>query len=368
MRAALLNEPESALEVVDDVELADPRAGEVCVAVSHSGVCHSDLTVVEGGYMFPVVLGHEAAGVVAAVGAGVSHVREGDKVMLTPLAPCGHCDGCARQQASRCPQAMSFVAGTRPDATSPLSRRGQLVHRGLGVGGFAARTVVPASGVVRLDDDVPLEVACLIGCAVQTGVGAALNTAAVQRGSTVVVLGLGGVGIAAVQGARIAGASRIIASDPVEARQQAALHLGATDAVGGDPDELKAAVADATGGRGTDYAFETAGVAALLSLALELTGPGGTAVAVGAPPPEHTVDIGSATLFMLQQKRLVGSLLGDCWPARDIPRLVGLWRRGDLDLESMITHRVPLAGVNEAFDRLRSAQGVRTVVEVAPES
>ena len=284
MRAALLNDPGSALEVVDDVELADPRAGEVCVAVSHSGVCHSDLTVVEGGYMFPVVLGHEAAGVVAAVGAGVSHVREGDKVMLTPLAPCGHCDGCARQQASRCPQAMSFVAGTRPDATSPLSRRGELVHRGLGVGGFAERTVVPASGVVRLDDDVPLEVACLIGCAVQTGVGAALNTAAVQRGSTVVVLGLGGVGISAVQGARIAGASRIIASDPVESRQQAALRLGATDAVGADPTELRAAVADATGGQGADYAFETAGVAALLSLAVELTGPGGTAVAVARAP------------------------------------------------------------------------------------
>ena len=366
MRAALLSEPGSPLELVDDVDLADPRPGEVCVAVSHSGVCHSDLTIVDGGFLLPSVLGHEAAGAVAAVGAGVSHVSEGDKVMLTPLAPCGHCDGCARQQASRCPQAMSFVAGTRPDATSPLSRRGQLVHRGLGVGAFAERTVVPASGVVRLADDIPLEVACLIGCAVQTGVGAVLNTAAVERGSTVVVTGLGGVGIAAVQGARVAGASRIIASDPVESRQQAALRLGATHAVGGDPDELKAAVADATGGRGADYAFETAGVARLVGLGLEVTGAGGTTVVVGAPPPEHTVDIGSVTVFMIQQKRLLGSLLGDCWPSRDIPRLVGLWQQGELDLESMISHRVPLSGVNEGFDRLRSTQGVRTVVEVAP--
>ena len=366
MRAALLTDPASPLEMVDDLELADPRPGEVCVAVSHSGICHSDLTIIEGGYLFPAVLGHEAAGVVAAVGDGVGHVSEGDKVMITPLAPCGHCEGCARQQASRCPQAMSFAAGTRPDSTSPFSRAGRLVHRGLGVGAFAQHTVVSASAVVRLDDDIPLEVACLIGCGVQTGVGAVLNTASVERGSTVVVTGLGGVGISAVQGARIAGAARIIVSDPVASRRQAALSLGATDAVGGDAGELREAVADATGGRGADYAFETAGVADLVRLGLEVTGPGGTTVVVGAPPPEHTTDLGSVTLFMLQQKRLLGSLLGDCWPGRDIPRLVGLWQRGELDLESMITHRVPLDDVNEGFDRLRSAEGVRTVVEVAP--
>ena len=366
MRAALLSDPSSPLELVGDLDLSDPRPGEVCVAVSHSGICHSDLTIIEGGYLFPAVLGHEAAGVVVGAGDGVAHVSGGDKVMITPLAPCGHCDGCARQQASRCTQAMSFVAGTRPDASSPFSHRGRLVHRGLGVGAFAEHTVVPASGVVRLDDDVPLEVACLIGCAVQTGVGAVLNTASVERGATVVVTGLGGVGISAVQGARIAGASRIVASDPVESRQQAALRLGATEAVGADPAELKAAVADATGGRGADYAFETAGVPGLVSLGLELTGAGGTTVVVGAPSPEHTTDIGSTTLFMIQQKRLLGSLLGDSWPGRDIPLLVGLWQRGELDLESMISHRVPLEGVNEGFDRLRNAQGLRTVVQVAP--
>lgn len=368
MRAALLDSPGSPLRLVDDLDLAEPRPGEVCVSVSHCGVCHSDLTIVDGGYMVPAVLGHEAAGVVAAVGAGVGHVAPGDKVLLSPVAPCGHCEGCARQQASRCAAAMSFVAGTRPDQTSPFSRNGYTVYRGLGVGAFAERTVVPASAVVRLDDDIPLEVACLIGCAVQTGVGAVINTADVHRGSTVVVTGLGGVGISAVQGARIAGAARIIASDPVASRRQAASRLGATDVVAGDAEELRQAVSDATGGRGADYAFETAGVASLVSLALELTGPGGTTVVVGAPPVEDTVSVGSATLFMLQQKRLVGSLLGDCWPGRDIPRLVGLWRRGDLDLESMVTARVPLSGVNEGFDRLRSTEGVRTVVEVADPS
>ena len=368
MRAALLTDPASPLEVVDDIDLADPRPGEVCVAVSHSGICHSDLTVIEAGYTIPAVLGHEAAGVVAEVGAGVSHVSEGDKVLMTPVAPCGHCAGCSRQQASRCASAMSFAAGTRLDRTSPLSRRGRLVHRGVGVGAFAERTVVAASAVVPLDDDIPLNVACLIGCAVQTGVGAVLNTAAVRRGSTVVVTGLGGVGLSAVQGARIAGAARIIAADPVGERRDAALRLGATDAVGGEADELRAAVRDATAGRGADYAFETAGVAELVRLGLEVTGSGGTTVVVGAPPPQHTVDIGSVTLFMIQQKRLVGSLLGDCWPNRDIPLLVGLWQRGDLDLEAMITARLPLSAINEGFDRLRAAEGVRTVVEVGAPS
>ena len=365
MRAAVLLEPRSALEVVDDLDLAGPRPGEVCVAVSHSGICHSDLTIVEGGYMAPAVLGHEAAGVVAAVGSGVDHVAEGDKVMISPVAPCGHCRGCALRQAGRCRSAMSFVAGTRPDSTSPFSRHGGLVHRGLGVGAFAERTVVPAAGVVRLDDDVPLEVACLIGCAVQTGVGAVLNTAAVERGSVVAVTGLGGVGMSVVQGARIAGAARIVASDPVASRREAASRLGATDLVAGGAQELRDAVLDASGGQGADYAFEAAGIASLVELGIEVTAPGGTTVVVGAPPAGDPVSVPSATIFMLQQKRLMGSLLGDCWPGRDIPLLVGLWRRGELDLESMITHRVALDGVNEGFDRLRCAEGVRTVVEVA---
>ena len=366
MRAALLLEPRSALEIVDDLDVADPRPGEVCVAVSYSGICHSDLTMIDDGYVVPAVLGHEAAGVVAAVGDGVGHVAVGDKVMISPIAPCGHCDGCARQQASRCGTAMSFVAGTRPDATSPFSRAGAAVYRGLGVGAFAEHTVVPAAGVVHLDDDIPLGIACLIGCAVQTGVGAVLNTARVERGSVVVVTGLGGVGMSVVQGARIAGASRIVVSDPVASRREAASRLGATDLVAGDADELREAVRDASGGRGADYAFEAAGVAALVELGLEVTGPGGTTVIVGAPPVGDPVSVASATMFMLQQKRLVGTLLGDCWPGRDIPLLVGLWQRGELDLESMITRRVTLSDVNEGFDRLRAAEGVRTVVEVAP--
>ncbi len=366
MKAAVLTQPNAPLEVVDDLDVEDPRPGEVCVRVAHSGICHSDLSMIESGYVMPAVLGHEATGVVAEVGAGVTHVSVGDPVMFTPIVPCGHCAGCARQNTSQCALAMSFAMGTRPDSTSPFSRHGTLVHRGVGVGAFSQHTVVPSSGVVRLGDDVPLEVACLIGCAVQTGVGSVLNTAGVHRGSTVAITGLGGVGLSVVQGARIAGAARIVASDPVEARRQAASDLGATDLVAGDAEEFKAAVLEASGGGGADYAFEAAGIAKLIELCIDVTGSGGTTVIVGAPPITEAVTIPAAVLFMLQQKRLVGSLLGSCWPERDIPLLVGLWQRGDLDLESMITARLSLDEINDGFEALRRADGVRTVVDVAP--
>ena len=202
MRAALFQDADAGLSIVDDIEIEDPRPGEVLVAVSHCGICHSDLSMIDlgGAGMAPVVLGHEAAGVVEAVGAGVTSVAVGDKVMLTPLAPCGTCYWCARSQPTLCTDAQAFTTGLRPDGTSPFRRDGEVVKRGLGVGGFGERTVVTESGVVRLDPDTPLEVACVVGCAVQTGVGAVINTARVEPGATVFVAGLGGIGISVVQG------------------------------------------------------------------------------------------------------------------------------------------------------------------------
>lgn len=348
---------------MDDLRLAEPRAGEVRVAVHHSGICHSDLSMISYGHLVPAVLGHEAAGVVNAVGAGVDHLKPGDKVLLSPLAPCGHCRGCALRQSGRCDHAHSLFTGTRQDGTTPFSRAGEPVYRGLGVGAFATQTVVPASGAIRLDEDVSLEVACLIGCAVQTGVGAVFNTAQLERGATVMVTGLGGVGLSVVQGARIAGAASIIASDPVAERRDMAARLGATD-VAASEEELRQAVHDITGSRGVDYAFEAAGVTDLIALGLELTGVGGTVVIVGAPPVTDTLTIGSALMLMTLQKRLMGTLLGGCWPDRDIPLLIGLWRRGDLDLEAMITQRVSLADINIGIDDLSSAHGIRTVVDL----
>ena len=189
MRAAVLTAPDRPLEIVDNLQVESPRPGEVLVRVLHSGICHSDLTVIDAGHGVPVVLGHEAAGEIADVGAGVEHLRVGDKVVLAPLAPCGECGACARHAGTECAQALAFVHHLRPDGTSPFSLGGDLVHRGLGVGAFAEYTVVPASGAVKVPDDTPLDIACVIGCAVQTGVGAALNTAEVRSGSSVLVLG-----------------------------------------------------------------------------------------------------------------------------------------------------------------------------------
>ena len=364
MRAALLTAPDSPLEIVDDLDIEEPRAGEVMVRVANSGICHSDLTIVEFSSTLPVVLGHEAAGVVESTGPGVTHLSPGDHVLLTPLAPCGHCAACGRHEATACPDALSFATSTRPDGTSPFSRAGETVYRGLGVGAFAELTVLPATGAVRIAEDIPLDIASVIGCAMQTGVGAVLNTAQVEAGSTVLVMGLGGIGQAIVQGARIAGASRIIASDPVESRREVASGFGATDLVDPGRDDLVGAVSDLTGGTGVDYAFEAVGRAALVEQGIEATRVGGTTVMVGAAPIDQHITINAAVLFMTMQKRLVGSLLGGCWPDRDIPLLLELWRAGQLDLEAMISHRLPLDRANEGFDRLRAADGIRTVLEV----
>ena len=295
MRAAVLTAPDRPLEIIDNLDVESPRAGEVLVRVLHSGICHSDLTVIDAGHGMPVVLGHEAAGEIADVGAGVEHLRVGDKVVLAPLAPCGECGACARHAGTECAQALAFVHHLRPDGTSPFSLNGNLVHRGLGVGAFAEYTVVPASGAVKVPDDTPLDIArdrlrrpdrCR--CSPQHGRG--------QGG----LLGPGprsrGVGQAVVQGARIAGAAHVIVSEPVEERRTHALAMGATAAVDPAKTDLREVVMDLTGGAGVDYAFEAAGSGRLVQTGIELTGVGGTIVMVGAPPIEDAVIIDAAVI------------------------------------------------------------------------
>jgi S-(hydroxymethyl)glutathione dehydrogenase/alcohol dehydrogenase len=364
MRAALLTREDSPLDVVDDIDVAPPGPGQVLVDVSHCGICHSDLTIIESGYgPLPMVLGHEAAGVVADVGPGVTALAPGDHVVLVAIAPCGRCYWCVRGKTTVCEQAMSFMAGTLPDGSTALSRGGEPVYRGLGVGGFGQQVLTTESGAVRIDPDVPLETASVIGCAVQTGVGAVLNTAQVEEGATVLVMGLGGVGISVVQGARIAGASRIIASDPVPGRRQQALSFGATDVVDPTRDDVVALCQELTG-VGVDYAFDAAGSARLLEAGITATCNGGTTVSVGAPDATEVLDQLPAILFAITEKRLVGCLYGGGNPHWQIPRLVSLWRRGLLDLEGMISTRRPLAEVNAGFDDLRAERGLRTVLSL----
>jgi Zn-dependent alcohol dehydrogenase len=267
-----------------------------------------------------------------------------------------------RGEHSICVNASAIASNTFPDGATRLSRQGEIVYRGVGLGAFAEHVLIQEAGAIPLADDVPLEIVCVIGCAVQTGVGAVLNTAQVEEGATVLVMGLGGVGMSIVQGARLAGASKIIVSDPVSGRRDAAAKFGATDAIDPTSQDVSAEVLRITG-VGADYAFDAVGRAALVETGLWATRSGGTTVVVGAAPLEETVTF-LPVLLTMTQKKIVGSLLGDSNAPYELPRLVSLWRAGRLDLEGMITARRPLAQINEAIADLKAGHGIRTVLEI----
>jgi S-(hydroxymethyl)glutathione dehydrogenase/alcohol dehydrogenase len=363
MKAAIY-EAGSPTLAIGDVDIDDPAPGRVRVRVHHCGICHSDYTALHSTYgASPSVLGHEAAGVVDAVGEGVTMVAPGDKVVLTPIAPCGRCYWCQRDQPGCCVNNSAVLGGTFVDGSSGLSKDGRQVYRGLGVGGFAEYAMCSETGAVKVPDDTPLETACVIGCAVQTGVGAVLNTAKVEPGATVLVLGLGGIGLSVVQGARAAGAAQIIASDPLDGRRDAATKMGATTVLDPQADDVLAATRDLTG-VGADYAFECAGVAALAAAGVEATRAGGSTVLVGAPPLEGKLELDPLVLFGISEKKLVGCFLGSCNSLRDIPRMLAMWRAGRLDLEALVTARRPLAEINDGFGDLAAGRGIRTVIDL----
>jgi S-(hydroxymethyl)glutathione dehydrogenase/alcohol dehydrogenase len=364
MRAALLEASGKPLTVADDIDIEAPRAGEVLVRVVNCGVCHSDVSQIDGTFTppFPIVLGHEAGGIVEEVGLGVTGLNAGDKVMLTPCPPCGTCYWCARGEHSICLNAAAISSNTFPDGSTRLSRRGDVVYRGIGMGAFAEYVLIQESGAIKIDDDTPLDVACVIGCAVQTGVGAVLNTARVEEGATVLVMGLGGIGVSIVQGARLAGASRIIVSDPVASRRDAAAAFGATDAIDPTTEDVMSEVVKLTG-VGVDYAFDAAGRAALVETGIYATRNGGTTVIDGAAPVDQVVNI-VPVLFTLTEKKLLGCLLGSSNSQREIPRLLALWRAGRLDLDAMVTARRPLDDINAAVDDLQAGVGIRTVLQI----
>jgi S-(hydroxymethyl)glutathione dehydrogenase/alcohol dehydrogenase len=366
MKAAVLEEQGKGVVVRDDLEIRDPAAGEVRVRVCHCGLCHSDLSVIDGAFpaALPVVLGHEAAGIVEEVGAGVDGLAVGDHVVLTPCPPCGVCYFCVRGDASLCVDTVGLTSNTFPDGSTGLSRAGEIVYRGLNVAAFAENFVGPASAAVKIPADVPLDVACVLGCAVQTGVGAVLNTAGVEEGATVLVLGLGGIGLSVVQGARLAGASRIVVSDPLAERRERARSLGATDFIDPAAEDLPGRSMEITG-VGFDYVFEAAGRASLIDSGLVCLRNGGTLVCVGAPPLDETYTMLPAA-FVITGKKILATVLGGANSLRDIPRYIALWRSGRLDLEALITSRRPLAEINAGLDDLRSGRGIRSVIDIAP--
>jgi S-(hydroxymethyl)glutathione dehydrogenase / alcohol dehydrogenase len=363
VRAAVLrreNEPFT----IEDVQLAEPGAGEVEVRLAAAGVCHSDWNVVTGATSnpLPAVLGHEGAGVVSAVGDGVDAVSEGDHVVLSWLPACGRCYYCTRGRHVLCEVAMEdMFRGTLPGGTLRLSQNGSPLYHYSYLSAFAERCIVPEGCCIRVRDDAPLEVAALVGCAVMTGYGAAVNRGRVEPGSVVAVFGAGGVGLSAVMGARLAGARAVVAIDPVEFKRRTALELGATHALDPGSDDVVSELRDLTEGRGADVALDTAGVTGVVALAYAAVRRGGTVVAVGLPPEGLTADLPASDLPR-EEKVVTGSFYGSCNPPVDMPAVLDLYMDGRLPLDRLVTRTYPLEKINDAFAAMNSGEVARAVI------
>ena len=361
MKAVVFRDPQSPIEFVD-VDLAPPRAGEVRVRIAAAGVCHSDLHVKRGEWdaAAPLVMGHEGSGVVTELGEGVTTLAVGDHVVLSWVPPCGECRYCRAGHEARCQKVATVVAplGVLFDGTSRLSRDGEQLHHYLGVSSFAEEVVVPASGAVKVRDDAPLDVIAVVGCAVATGVGAVLNTAAVEPGSTVAVIGCGGVGLNVVQGARLAGAERIVAIDVRPEKTQMALQFGTTDRIdasqGDAVAQLRELIPD-----GVDYAFDAIGRTSTTEQSIQMLGLGGAAVIVGLPPTGARASFEPLVLAEADQ-RILGSNYGSVRPSIDVPALVDRYMDGQLKIDPLISGRRPLSEAAAALDDLDGGSALRT--------
>lgn len=354
-RAAILHAIEQPL-VIEEIDVAPPQHGEVLVRMTASGVCHSDLHSITGTFPWPMpsILGHEGAGIVEAIGPGVDNVAPGDHVLLTWLPYCGSCRQCTRGRPNICEGLAWVDTGTMMDGTTRFSnQRGPIYHYTGST--FTERSVVPAQTCIRIEPDLDPAEICLFGCAVMTGVGAVLNSANVQPGESVAVVGCGGVGLNVIQGARIAGAGRIVAIDRVPAKLEVARALGATEVIDAGSADPRVVLAD-----GVDYVFEAIGRPDTIDLAIDLTAPGGQVVLVGMAPVGTSTTVEPLTMTMTD--RIVrGSWYGGTVPERDFPLLIDLYRRGELRLDAMV-ERIGLDDINAAFDAIRTGDAVRRVI------
>ncbi len=349
---------------VEDVELMEPGPGEVLVRMVAAGVCHSDWSVLQGKIPIPVpaVLGHEGAGIVERVGPGVTSVSPGDKVIISWRPHCGRCFYCVTGRPILCDEATrARFQGTLFDGTTRFKKDGRPVHHMAMAATFAEYTVIPETGAIKVRPDAPLEKVAVVGCAVITGVGAVTTTANVEVGATVAIFGCGGVGLSAVQGAVLCGASKIIAVDILDSKLELAGRLGATHLVNAGREDPVARIREITGGTGVDYAFEVIGNPDVMARAFEATRRGGTCVIVGVADRQARLSVSPFDL-VLQEKRILGSLYGSLRPAVDIPRLVDLCLEGRIKLEPLITRQVGLSDLNDAFDRLIRGEAVRSIV------
>jgi Zn-dependent alcohol dehydrogenase len=360
MKAAVCYEFGQPL-VIEEVTLDAPGAGEVKVKLSAVAICHSDVNLIRGHWQgwsvdVPCVAGHEAAGVVAEVGAGVAHVRPGDHVVVSLLRSCGRCYFCTLGQPFYCEGKFALQTEKRIH-----NLKGQPLNQGISTGAFAEAVVVEGSQVARINEAMPLDRACLLACGVITGVGAVLNTAQMEAGHSAVVIGAGGVGLNAVQGARLAGAHPLIAVDVLDNKLAAAKTFGATHGLNSKQVDVAAEVRALTGGRGADYAFVTVGNAAAVTQSLGYVRRGGTVVAVGMPPAGATAALPVGD-FVYLGHRMLGSNVGSTRLSVDIPRLVALYQNGKLMLDELITNRYPLDQINAAIESMERGEALRNVI------
>ncbi|NUR76514.1 MAG: alcohol dehydrogenase catalytic domain-containing protein [Thermoleophilia bacterium] len=367
IRAAVLEQTGGPLNV-EELELAEPRPGEVLVRLHASGVCHSDQNAIDGtaATRCPAVLGHEGAGVVEAVGGGVGRVAPGDHVALSWAPSCGQCPECLRDLPQLCSTAWPAMGrGGLLDGTTRLSRDGEPVYHYSFISSFADAAVLPERSCVRIPDDVPFDVAGLVGCAVTTGVGAVWRTAGVRPGDRVAVFGCGGVGLSAVLAAAAGGAEPVLVVDVNPQKLETAERFGATGGVvwAGTPEETAAAVVDASGG-GVDYAIEATGRPDAMLAAFLSTRARGAAVLIGIPAEDAVLPLPALSIPRLE-RRVLGSLYGSSRPERDFVTILDLYRRGVLPLDRLISHRLPLDEVERGFELLRSGEALRVVLELA---
>ncbi len=362
-RAAVLRQIGEPLEIVDLV-LSEPGNDEIEVAIVASGICHSDLSVQRGvgGVPLPVIPGHEGAGIVTRIGPGVTSVHEGDHVVLSWVPSCGHCFWCVRDESYLCESGQRAADNGRMlDGTHRFSFDDSPVNQMSSLGTFAERIVVPVQSAVCISKDVPLELAALVGCGVLTGVGAATRTASIRHGDTVAVFGCGGVGLNVLQGARLAGAERIVAVDTSPAKLALAARFGATDVVnGGDVDAVDA-LKELTGGRGVDVSFEVIGLQTTIQQALRSARRGGQTILVGIPDRDAIIPM-RAMAAVYGARTIRGCWYGSSLPQQDVPRILELHDRGELELRALISGELALDDVNRGLDDLASGTATRSVI------
>ncbi len=363
-KAAVVYEPGKRIEI-EELDLDGPKDGEVLIRYTHAGLCHSDIHIAHGDLpaRLPMILGHEGAGIIEEVGPGVTRVKPGDHVVLSFIPNCGVCRYCATGRQSICDMGATILEGYLPGERFPnTGPRGQYGAMCM-IGTFSQYGVISQTSAVKVDDDLPLDKAVLVGCGVPTGWGSAVNTANVAPGDTVAIYGIGGIGINAVQGARYAGAKNVIAIDPLENKREKAMELGATHAFA-TAEEAQAAIAEMTRGQMADSAILTVDLmtAEVVSAGFDAIGKGGTVVVTGLNKLEIPTVTLSGSIMTLFRKTVKGSLFGDCNPTTDIPKILGLYQAGDLKLDEIITRTYKLEEVNEGYDDLMAGKNVRGVI------